>query len=138
MAEIITPYQNAFIKGRSIADNIILGSEIINVINRKRKGKWSIGALKLDMDKAYDRLSWKFIKIVMKCMGFNKHWVDLIQEYIGMMNYHLLINEAQTGTITPQRGLRQGDPLSPYIFILCQNIVFSFPWSWILKEFSWY
>ena len=53
----LSPYQNAFIKGRSITDNIILGSEIINVIDKKRKGKGSIGALKLDMDKAYDGLS---------------------------------------------------------------------------------
>ena len=57
MVDLISPNQNAFIKGHSISNNIILGSEIINTIRKKRKGKGSFGALKLDMEKAYDRLS---------------------------------------------------------------------------------
>ena len=57
MADIISPFQNAFIKERSISDNIILESETINVISKRNKGKGSLGALKLDMDKAYDKIS---------------------------------------------------------------------------------
>ena len=57
MANIISPFQNAFIKGRSISDNIILGSETINVIKKRNKDKGSLRALKLDMDKAYDRIN---------------------------------------------------------------------------------
>ena len=74
----MSPYQNTFIKGRSISNNIMLGSEIIDAIRKKKGEKGTLGALKLDMDKAYDRIHQGFIKVVMECMGFNNHWIKLI------------------------------------------------------------
>ena len=69
MSELISLHQNAFIKERSISDNIILDSKIINTIWKKIGGKGFLEACKLDMDKAYDRLSWNFIKIVMEYLS---------------------------------------------------------------------
>ena len=65
------------------------------------KGKRFLEALKLDIDKAYDRTSWRFIKIFMECMGFNQHWINLIQEYINTVSFQLLINGAQLDTFIP-------------------------------------
>ena len=55
-------------------------------------------------------------------MGFNPHWINLIQECINTLSFQLLINGTQSETFNPQRGLRKSDPLSPYIFLICQNV----------------
>ena len=57
MDNLITPFQNAFIQGRQITDNIILAQEIFEFLKKKQKGKWGFRALKLDMNKAYDRIN---------------------------------------------------------------------------------
>lgn len=73
---LITLYQNAFIQGRSITNNILIAHEIFDILRKKKGRKKGFGVLKADMCKAYDKINWNFLKAVLMSMNFNSSWVN--------------------------------------------------------------
>lgn len=82
-------------------------------------------AVKTDISKAYDRLEWAFIRQVFISLGFDSTLTEWVLQCISTVSYSFLIDNEVKGEVNPQRGIRQGDPMSPYIFILCGEVLSS-------------
>ena len=121
LPHIISESQRAFQSNKAISDNILVAFETLHHMKHKKGGKVGHLALKLDISKAYDRLEWMFLKKVMERLGFHCRWVGWIMECVQSVTYLVLVNGEPTATIFPTRGIRQGDPLSPYLFLLCSE-----------------
>ncbi|KAK4263572.1 hypothetical protein QN277_028965 [Acacia crassicarpa] len=123
LSRIISPHQRAFIKGRMIQDNLILTHEAFHFLRRKKKSrKWEM-ALKIDMNKAYDRVEWDFLEAVMLRIGFCQGWVSKIMACITTSAFTLQIDGCRVSEFKPGRGVRQGDPLSPYMFVIASKVL---------------
>ncbi|GAA0162497.1 hypothetical protein LIER_18578 [Lithospermum erythrorhizon] len=93
--------------------------EINHTIKHKRKGKDGWASLKLDMSIAYDQVEWRFIDHVIRALGFPDKIVSLVLSCVTTITYSFILNEEQFGFVMPHRGIRQGNALSPYLFLFC-------------------
>lgn len=115
---VVSENQSSFIPGRSTMDNILILHETINSL-KNLKGKRGYMVIKLDLEKAYDRLEWSFVKDTMNCLGIPQELQNLIVHCISSASLKVNWNGSQTDSFMSSRGLRQGDPISPYFFVLC-------------------
>ncbi|XP_010480831.1 PREDICTED: uncharacterized protein LOC104759619 [Camelina sativa] len=101
----------------------IISKEMFHGLNTNPRCKSEFLAFKTDMSKAYDRVEWDFLEAVMVKLGFDRKWISWIMWCVSSVSYQVLLNGQPRGYIKPQRGLRQGVPLSRYLFILCTEVL---------------
>jgi hypothetical protein len=101
-----------------ITDNIITAYECLHFMKRNRAKKNRFCALKLDMRQAYDRLEWRYLEAVMLKLGFHSLWVRMVMRLVTTVSFQVLFNGGRLPQFLPTRGVRQGDPISPYLFLL--------------------
>ena len=95
--------------------------ETLHHMKNKKARKSGFMIMKLDMSKAYNQVEWDSLCLLMKKMGFHKRWINLIFGCISSVSYSILVNGEPQVDIKPSRGIRQRDPLSLYLFLLCSE-----------------
>lgn len=131
--KIDSPWQTTFVPERIIQESTFIAQEIMYEM-RKKKGKSPWMGLKIDMEKANDRLEWEFLYTVMKSFGFPEVWNQWVLQCITTPSFSILINGASYGFFKSERGLRQGDPLSPFLFVLAGEVLSRMIWRTGLKD----
>lgn len=123
LPKLISREQAGFVEGRSIQDNVLLAFELIHFLDKRCRS--SNIAIKLDMMKAFDRVAWPFLQQLLTHFGFPANFVSLIMNNLASTRLSIMVNGVSCGYFQPTRGVKQGDPLSPILFILTSEALSS-------------
>lgn len=118
MKKLVAPTQCSFVPGRHSSDNIIIVQKAIHTMRNKKGGKGFM-AIKIDPEKAYDRLKWDFVRDTLRDIGVPRNLEEVVWHCISSPSLRVLWNGESTEAFYSSRGVRQGDPPSPYLFVLC-------------------
>jgi hypothetical protein len=115
MDSLVNSTQSAFIKGRNLVDGVVVVNEVLDVA--KKTGRECM-VFKVDFEKAYDSVDWGFLEYMLRRFGFCEKWIDWMRECVFAGSMSILVNGSPTREIDIHRGLKQGDPLAPFLFLL--------------------
>ena len=115
IGRVVSETQTAFVKGRQILDGILIANEVVDEAKKNNK---ELMLFKVDFEKTYDSVDWGYLDVVMQKMTFPVLWRKWIKECVSTTTASILVNGSPTDEFPLQRGLCQGDPLSPFLFLL--------------------
>ena len=116
MNQLVSQAQNTFIKKRCIHDNFLYVQRVIQMLHKKKKQQALF--IKLDISRAFDCVGWQYLLEVLTALGFSTKWRNWISSILGTSSSRIIINGRTTQNIKHAKGSRQGDPLSPLLFII--------------------
>ena len=122
LAGLVSPLQTAFVPSKEGVDNAIIMQELVHSMSRK-KGRVGVMEIKIDLEKAYDWMEWSFIRDTLNLFRFPRHLITLIMSCVSSSPVAILFNEGALNSFNPLKGIRQEDPLFPYLFILCMEVL---------------
>jgi len=115
LSSVINDWQSAFLKDRGMLDSVLMANEVIEDL--RRSGRAGL-CLKVDFKKAYDSVRWDFLYDMLHKMGFQSKWIKCMRGCMESATVYVLVNGSPTEEFIPTRGLRQGDPLALFLFIV--------------------